>query len=72
MGELIDGYSIGAISEDGKNGGRFDIAIKFNNPDYLILIENKIDAGDQISQLQRYNNYAKKIKIGRASCRERV
>lgn len=52
--------SIGAISEDGKNGGRFDIAIKFNNPDYLILIENKIDAGDQISQLQRYNNYAKK------------
>ena len=60
MGELIDGYSIGAISEDGKNGGRFDIAIKFNNPDYLILIENKIDAGDQISQLQRYNNYAKK------------
>lgn len=52
--------SIGAISEDGKNGGRFDIAIKFSNPDYLILIENKIDAGDQISQLQRYNNYAKK------------
>lgn len=52
--------SIGAISEDGKTGGRFDIAIKFHNPDYLILIENKIDAGDQISQLQRYNNYAKK------------
>ena len=52
--------SIGAISEDEKTGGRFDIAIKFHNPDYLILIENKIDAGDQISQLQRYNNYAKK------------
>lgn len=52
--------SIGAISEDGKTGGRFDIAIKFHNPDYLFLIENKIDAGDQISQLQRYNNYAKK------------
>ena len=52
--------SIGVISEDGKTGGRFDIAIKFHNPDYLILIENKIDAGDQISQLQRYNNYAKK------------
>lgn len=58
--ELSVEQSIGAISEDGKNGGRFDIAIKFNNPDYLILIENKIDAGDQISQLQRYNNYAKK------------
>ena len=52
--------SIGAISEDEKTGGRFDIAIKFHNPDYLILIENKIDAGDQISQLQRYNNYVKK------------
>lgn len=52
--------SIGIISADGKTGGRFDIAIKFSNPDYLILIENKIDAGDQISQLQRYNNYAKK------------
>lgn len=52
--------SIGAISEDGKTGGRFDIAITFSCPDYLILIENKIDAGDQISQLQRYNNYAKK------------
>lgn len=60
--EIIVEYSIGPISADYKSGGRIDIFIKFRNPDYLILIENKIDAGDQPYQLYRYNNYALKSK----------
>ena len=58
--EILTEFSIGSISEDETSGGRIDLAIQF--PDYLILIENKIDAGDQANQLLRYNNYAKETK----------
>lgn len=55
-------YSIGPISEDYKSGGRLDILIRLPKSNYLILIENKIDAGDQPYQLFRYNKYAKETK----------
>jgi hypothetical protein len=44
---------MGLVTED--SGGRIDILIKdlFGN---IIIIENKIDAGDQANQLQRYHN----------------
>ena len=58
--EILTEFSIGSISEDETSGGRIDLAIQF--ADYLILIENKIDAGDQANQLLRYNNYAKETK----------
>ena len=62
--EVETEFSIGAVSEDGKSGGRIDIVVRF--PNYLILIENKIDAGDQPSQLERYNNYALE-KVGKGN-----
>ncbi len=55
-------YSIGPISEDYKSGGRLDILIRLPKSNYIILIENKIDAGDQPYQLLRYNKYAKETK----------
>lgn len=58
--EVLSEFSIGSINEDETTGGRIDIVIQF--PDYLILIENKIDAGDQHNQLLRYRNYAKETK----------
>lgn len=60
--EVTVEYSIGQITEDYKQGGRIDILIKFHKPDFLILIENKIDAGDQPYQLFRYNSFAIKTK----------
>lgn len=45
---------IGRINEDYTNGGNIDIVIKDNNNQ--IVIENKIDAGDQYNQLLRYYN----------------
>lgn len=55
-------YSIGQIAKDYKQGGRIDILIRFHKPDFLILIENKIDAGDQPYQLFRYNSFAIETK----------
>lgn len=52
-------YDIGTISEDYSEGGRIDLLIQDKN-NQTIIIENKIDAGDQYKQLLRYNNYAKK------------
>lgn len=51
---------IGKKDVKNETGGDIDILIKFEEPDYLIIIENKIDAGDQEVQLARYHNYAKK------------
>lgn len=51
-------YDIGTISEDYSEGGRIDLLIQDKNKQ-TIIIENKIDAGDQYKQLLRYNNYAK-------------
>lgn len=60
--EVYIEYSIGSISEDYKSGGRLDILIRLPKSNYIILIENKIDAGDQPYQLLRYNKYAKETK----------
>ena len=60
--EVTVEYSIGQITEDYKQGGRIDILIRFHKPDFLILIENKIDAGDQPYQLFRYNSFAIETK----------
>ena len=53
---------IGVISEDKKSGGRIDILIEDDkDKGNAIIIENKINAGDQEYQLLRYNNFAKDI-----------
>ena len=53
-------YNIGVISEDKKSGGRIDILIEDDkDKGNAIIIENKINAGDQEYQLLRYNNFAK-------------
>ena len=44
----------GPISEDGLRGGNIDIVIHFR--DFHIIIENKIFAIDQDSQIMRYHN----------------
>lgn len=54
-------FPIGPISKDGTEGGRIDILLRDNN-EQLIIIENKIDAGDQPQQLLRYYNYATMAK----------
>ena len=43
--------------------GRIDIIIEFHSS-YAIIIENKIYAGDQELQLERYRNYAEKAYRG--------
>ena len=48
-------YVIGSISQDKTSGGYIDILLSINA--YLIVIENKIDAGDQPKQLLRYHNF---------------
>ena len=52
-------YSIGAITEDYTEGGQLDLLIQ-DNMNRAIIIENKINAGDQENQLLRYQNYSKK------------
>ena len=49
---------IGTIDEKYDNGGQIDICIK--SGEYAIVIENKINAGDQNKQLLRYHRYSKK------------
>lgn len=51
-------YYIGVISVDKKSGGRIDLLIE-DGKGNAIIIENKINAGDQEYQLLRYNNFAK-------------
>ena len=50
---------IGQISKNGNDGGRMDIVLMDMHKN-AIVIENKIDAGDQPKQLLRYDNYCKK------------
>lgn len=52
---------IGQKDVENEAGGDIDILISFSNPQYVIIIENKIDAGDQEAQLARYYNYAKQF-----------
>lgn len=52
-------YNIGPISEDYRDGGRIDILVQ-DEYGHLVIIENKIYAGDQPCQLLRYHNYAER------------
>lgn len=53
-------FYIGSINETGDKGGRIDILIEMpqNSEIPTLVMENKIYAGDQPSQLLRYYNYA--------------
>lgn len=56
---------IGVLSNDKETGGRLDVVLDIELIDgkkVLIVIENKIFAGDQQKQLLRYYNYAKERK----------
>ena len=57
--QIIPEYNIGPISEDYKDGGRIDILVQ-DEYSHLVIIENKIYAGDQPCQLLRYHNYAER------------
>lgn len=48
---------IGGISENYEEGGRIDLIITDKKNHKVVIIENKIYAGDQYKQLVRYNNY---------------
>lgn len=52
-------HPIGTITEDYSEGGRIDLLIQDKN-NHAIVIENKINAGDQYKQLLRYHNWATK------------
>ncbi len=61
--ELIDCKTelekyVGRVTEE--RGGYIDITL--SNKDFIICIENKIDAIDQPNQLKRYNNFLKNRK----------
>ena len=47
---------IGNLNEDSTEGGRIDIVIKSKNSKEIV-IENKINAGDQYNQMVRYRNH---------------
>ncbi|GAA4295784.1 PD-(D/E)XK nuclease family protein [Nibribacter koreensis] len=51
-------HHIGTINDVAKTGGRIDIYI-CDKKGYSISIENKIDAGDQNAQVERYCNFKK-------------
>lgn len=53
--------SIGKIDKDKSEGGRLDILIKGES--FIIVIENKIYADDQINQLGRYHDYLEKQSL---------
>ena len=61
-------YYIGIISEDKKSGGRIDLLIE-DGKGNAVIIENKINAGDQEYQLLRYDNFAKDIYLKSATYR---
>ncbi len=54
-------FHIGAIDPLNKTGGRIDILIEGSSPKRFISIENKIYAGDQKNQIERYCNFEDKI-----------
>lgn len=53
---------LGRIIEEDNSGGFIDILIQFPNQQ-TIIIENKINAGNQYSQLRRYHNSNKKALL---------
>ena len=54
---------IDQIGEKFESGGRMDIIIHDPDTNNALIIENKIDADDQVKQLYRYYKYAKKEKF---------
>ncbi|MDI9319070.1 MAG: PD-(D/E)XK nuclease family protein [Phycisphaerales bacterium] len=56
--EVIVEFGIGERNDELKTGGRIDIFIR-DKRGKSISIENKIDAGDQTAQVERYYNYNK-------------
>lgn len=54
---IIPEYNIGKIKNEGNEGGQIDIYIE--TASNIIIIENKINAKDQKTQLIRYYNYGK-------------
>ena len=59
--EVIREFFIGLVNEDSTEGGRIDILIKIGNQ--YFIIENKIDAGEQKNQIERYYNAFPNAKI---------
>lgn len=55
-------YFIGNVDNVAKTGGRIDVLIEDEDKN-RIIIENKIYAGEQPSQLERYYNFDKKASI---------
>ena len=53
---------IGLMNVDKTEGGRIDITVRDKN-NHVIIIENKIYAGDQEHQLTRYSNYSNDADI---------
>lgn len=58
----VEDASAGTINEETSEGGRMDITIRSHDRSQIIILENKIYAGDQPKQLVRYANYAKRFK----------
>lgn len=54
--EVKTEYAIGERNDELKTGGRIDIFIK-DDAGNCLSIENKINAGDQFAQIERYCNY---------------
>lgn len=54
---IIKEFHISKVDHDNKTGGRIDILIRIGGK--MISIENKIYAGDQEHQVERYVNYEK-------------
>lgn len=52
-------HNVSVVTEDASVFGRLDILIR-NSTSQALLLENKIYAGDQDQQLQRYYNYGKR------------
>lgn len=53
---VITEYHIGKVDPKVKTGGRIDIFIS-DNKGVSISIENKIDASDEVNQIERYYNF---------------
>lgn len=61
--EVVTERHISYISEDGSEGGRIDLVLTPKSDGRKILIENKINAIDQNSQLVRYRNFDDKALL---------
>ena len=60
----LDTSDAKVLTEEPTEEGRLDIMIGFPASKYIIIIENKIYAGDQEKQLERYRRHAEKAYRG--------